>query len=187
MFNSVFRKGASRRCGRNVLLAVVFLLSIFCFCNKTSTGPENKCPLFPQKTLQLDVADPMIRIVSPNGGEVFHVSQQCTVKACSKYSLHDAGGGEMRIIIGGKAYTTPDYYPGPINVNSMEGDSAEFAQHGDSVVIANIFKIPDTLYQLDTTATVKISSVSDKCLIELRTYNPPYYPDTTDCYFSIIK
>jgi hypothetical protein len=72
-----------------------------------------------------------------------------------------------------------------MNVNSMEGDSSEFAQHGDSVVIANIFAIPDTLYQLSGTA--KISSISDECMIVIGSYNPPYYPDTSDCYFSIKK
>ena len=141
------------------------------------------CPHSPQKTIPLDVADPMIRVVSPNGGEMFHVGQQCTVKVCSRYA--PAGGAEMSIIIGGKAYTTPDYYPGPINVNSMQGDSLEFAQHGDSVVIANIFAIPDTLYQLSSTD--KISSISYECLIVINAYNPPYYPDTSDCYFSIVK
>jgi hypothetical protein len=140
------------------------------------------CPHSPQPP-PVDAFDPAIRIISPNGGEVFQVGQQCTVKVCSRY--RPAGGAEMRIVIGGKAYTTPQYYPGPMKVNSMEGDSSEFAHHGDSVVIANIFAIPDTLYQLSGTA--KISSISDECVIVIGSYNPPYYPDTSDCYFSIKK
>jgi hypothetical protein len=186
MFNNVFKKGANQCYCRNVFFTVVFLLSIFCFCNKTSTGPAaNNCPLFPQNTIPLDLADPMIRVVSPNGGEVFHVGQQCTVKVCSRYA--PAGGAELRFVIGGKAYTTWQYSPGPMNVNAMQGDSAEIANHGDSVVIANIFAIPDTLYQLDTTAEIKISSISNECVIVINRYNPPYYPDTSDCYFSIVK
>jgi hypothetical protein len=184
MFNNVFKKGASRCYGRNVFFAVVFLLSILCFCNKTSTGPAAiNCPLFPQKTIPLDVMDPMIRVVSPNGGEVFHVGQQCTVKVCSRYAPE--GGAEMRFVIGGIAYTTEQYYPGPMNVNAMQGDSVEFAQHGDSTVIANIFAIPETLYQLSSTD--KISSISNECVIVINAYLPTYYPDTSDCYFSIKK
>jgi hypothetical protein len=169
---------------RGITAVCMILIAMVCSCNDSATNPqEPKCPLFPQNTIPLDLADPMIRIVSPNGGEVFHVGQQCTVKVCSRYA--PAGGAEMRIVIGGKAYTTPQYYPGPMNVNSMQGDSSEFAQHGDSVVIASIFAIPDTLYQLSN--TTKISSISNECVIEIRSYSPPYYPDTSDCYFSIVK
>jgi len=176
---------ARRRLGQRLAMAGVILMAVLFSCQNKATNPpaEPKCPLFPQRTTPLDLSDPMIRIVSPNGGEVFHIGQQCTVKVCSRYAPQ--GGAEMRFIIGEKAYTTADYYPGPMNVNSMTGDSTEFAQHGDSIVIANIISIPDTLYQLDD--TVKISSVSDKCLIEIRAYNPPYYPDTSDCYFSIAR
>jgi hypothetical protein len=74
-----------------------------------------------------------------------------------------------------------------MNVNSMQGDSAEIALHGDSAVIANIFATPDTLYQLDTSAEIKISSISDECVIVIGAYNSPNDPDTSDCYFSIVK
>jgi hypothetical protein len=170
---------------RGITAACVILIAMAFSCKDGATNPPPgpKCPLFPQKTIPLDVADPMIRIVSPNGGEVFHVGQQCTVKVCSKYP--PAGGAEMRILVGGKEYTTADYYPGPMNVSTMLGDSLEFALHGDSIVVANVITIPDTLYELSSSD--KISSISSECLIEIRAYNPPYYPDTSDCYFSIVK
>jgi hypothetical protein len=174
----------SFQAGRLLVAAAAILMVIAYSCNNSTKPPESKCPLFPQKIVPLDTTDPMIRIVSPNGGEVFHVGQQCTVKVCSKDAPD--GGADIRFVIGGKTYTTPDYYPAPINVNTMRGDSAELALHGDSVVIANIFSIPDTLYPIDVGDT-PISSVSNNCLIMLRAYNPPYYPDTTDCYFSIVK
>jgi hypothetical protein len=178
--------GSISRFGRRgITAACMILIAMACSCKDSASNPPPgpKCPLFPQNTIPLDLADPMIRVVSPNGGEVFHVGQQCTVKVCSRYA--PAGGAEIRIVIGKKAYTTPDYYPGPINVNSMHGDSSEFAQHGDSVVIANIFAIPDTLCQLSSTA--KISSISNECVIVISAYLPRYYPDTSDCYFSIVK
>jgi hypothetical protein len=170
-----------RRYGRLAFIISVLLTAVL--CSPSKPGP-NHCPHSPQPP-PIDAFDPWFRIISPNGGEVFHVGQQCTVKVCSRYA--PAGGAELRFVIGGKAYTTWQYSPGPMNVNAMQGDSAEIANHGDSVVIANIFAIPDTLYQLDTTAEIKISSISNECVIVINRYNPPYYPDTSDCYFSIVK
>jgi hypothetical protein len=170
-----------RRHGRLALSAVVLLAGVLCSPSKPN---PNRCPHSPQPA-PIDAFDPWFRIISPNGGEVFHVGQQCTVKVCSRY--RPSGGADMRFVIGGKAYTTWQYYPGPMNVNSMQGDSAEIALHGDSVVIANIFATPDTLYQLDTNAEIKISSISDECVLVIGSYNPQYYPDTSDCYFSIVK
>jgi hypothetical protein len=172
------------KAGRHIVMATVILLAMVCFCKNSGNNPQpNKCPLFPQRTVPVDAADPMIRIVSPNGGEVYHIGQQCTVKVCSRYT--PMGGAELRICIGDKFYSTKDYAPAPMYVNPMNGDSAEFADHKDSVVIANVFTIPDTFYEVS--GTDKISSVTDKCLIQISAYGAPYYPDSSDCYFSIVK
>jgi hypothetical protein len=185
-YSAFVRSVFGGRVGGCLLSAVgIILLSMVYSCNAPTSSNDNgqpKCPLFPQHS-PVSAADPAIRIMSPNGGELFHIGEQCTVKVRSRYA--PPGGAEMCISIDGRAYTIPQSYPATMSVATMEGDSVEFAKHGDSTVIANIFTIPDSLYLLrDTT---KISSISEKCLIIVRAYSSPYYPDTTDCYFSIAK
>jgi|GEM_PF-4257308 len=120
----------------------------------TTTG----CPYPP------DPSDTVYRIISPNGGETFHVGQQCTVLVASNLS----GSAMFTIIIGRYELMPPS---GPL---------AKYLQ-GNSAVDTLIFTIPDSMQQGQT----MVSSVTDSCLIEISNYNSPGILDYSDCYFRI--
>jgi len=118
----------------------------------------NGCPHPP------DSADTVYRIISPNGGETFHVGQQCTVLVASNLS----GSALFNIIIGRYELMPPS---GPL---------AKYLK-GNSAVDTLIFTIPDSMQQ----GVTMVSSVTDSCLIEISNYNSPGILDYSDCYFRI--
>jgi hypothetical protein len=178
---AVFANNGGKRY-RRVLYTFVAVAALFAFCKSPTSPPVSNCPLYPPHA-PIAMDDPAIRIMAPNGGEVFRVGQQCTVKVRSRLSPN--GGAKMSLVIGGNGYTMPDYCPMEMSVASMDGDSVEYADHGDSTVIAAIFTVPDSLCA--TGGFTKISSISNECLLAIHAYGWPYYSDTTDCYFSIVK
>jgi hypothetical protein len=169
-----------------LFIAAAGILTVAAFsCKNSGTNPQPpKCPAFPQHLVPLDIGDPWLRIVSPNGGETYRVGQKCTVKVCSRNPVPN---GELCFSLNGTAYTTADRAPGAMYVPPMDGDAAEFADHHDSVVIANIFTVPDSIFEMSGAGTTGVSCISDKLVMVFRSYANPYYPDTTDCYFSIVK
>jgi hypothetical protein len=173
MSNIVFASGASWRFGRLAFLMCVLFVAVL--CSPSKPGP-NRCPHSPQPA-PIDEFDPWIRIISPNGGEVFHVGDQCTLKVRSRYQVKSS---EVFMNIGGKPLTPPPFVPLGA---SLPGDSAAGAA-GDSTVIAVIFTIPDSFAQQ---FGGNVYTVSDECLITINIYDPPYYGDTSNCYFSIKK
>jgi hypothetical protein len=162
---------AGRRYGRLALLAGVLLAGILCAPSKP--GPSS-CPHYPQPP-PIDDFDPAIQIISPNGGEVFHVGDQCTVKVRSRYPVPSA---VVYIDIGGRSLTPPSSYP--ILGAALPGDSAS----GNSAVTAAVFTVSeyDSLF-----GGGSANGISDSCLMTFTVYQPPYYSDTSDCYFSIKK
>ena len=235
---------ASRRYCRLALLSSVFLISIFCCCNKTPTNPVsaptittqpasqtitvgqsvaftvvtsgNPAPTYQWRkngtaitgatnasyiipsvaltdaaTYDVVVAnsqgsvastgatlmvttgcphppnalDTVYRIISPNGGETFHVGDQCTVRVMSKLS----GSALLNIVIGRYTLFPPS---GPLS-QYMQGNSA---------VDTIIFTIPDSLTQL---GGGNVSSVTDSCLLEINKYTDEGILDYSDCYFRI--
>jgi hypothetical protein len=173
MSSNVSSFTAIRRFGRLAFLMSVLLTAVL--CSPTKSGP-NRCPHSPQPA-PIDEFDPWIRIVSPNGGEVFHIGDLCTLKVRSRYQVKSS---EVFINIGGKPLTPPPFVPLGA---SAPGDSAAGAA-GDSTVIAVIFTIPDSFAQQ---FGGNVYAVSNECLMTMNTYDPPYYGDTSNCYFSIVK
>jgi hypothetical protein len=162
---------AGRRYGRLALLVSVLLIGVL--CTPLKPGP-NRCPHYPQPP-PVDEFDPAIRIISPNGGEVFHVGDQCTVKVRSRYPVQSA---VVYVDIGGRSLIPASSFP--ILGASLPGDSAA----GNLAVNAAIFTISEYDSLLGGGGAY---GVSDSCLITFTEYRPPYYSDTSDCYFSIIK
>ncbi len=111
-----------------------------------------------------DPSDTVYRIISPNGGETFHVGDQCTVLVASKLS----GSALFTILIGRYELMPPS---GPLT-KYMQGNSA---------VDTLIFTITDSMQQ----GMTMVSSVTDSCLIEISNYNSPGIMDYSDCYFRI--
>lgn len=162
--------------GRRLLMAVVFLISIFCCCHKTPTAPGSTgCPHFPPLP-PLDAFDPVFQIISPNGGEVFHVGDQCTVKVRSRRPVETL----IFVDIEGKSSWPPPFF---VIAPTLPGDSAAGVA-GDSTVNAVIFTVPDSF---TTFGGGQVYSVSDSCLITITDYKTETYTDTSDCYFSIKK
>jgi hypothetical protein len=173
MSNNVFARGASRRYGRLALLIGVLLVGVL--CTPTKPGP-NRCPHYPPPP-PLDASDPVFQIISPNGGEVFHVGDQCTVKVRSRLPCPSA---LIFVDIGGKSLWPPSF---SVMTASLPGDSAA-GSAGDSTINAVIFTVPDSLTQL---GGGMVYSVSDSCLITITDYKTETYSDFSDCYFSIKK
>jgi hypothetical protein len=165
-----------RRYGRLAFIISVLLTAVL--CSPSKPGP-NHCPHSPQPP-PIDAFDPWIRIISPNGGEVFHVGDQCTLKVRSRYPVSST---LVLVNIGGKSLSpTPAAYV-PLGGAPLPGDSAAGAA-GDSTINAVIFTVPDSFSQQ---LGGNVYGVSDECLITINAYAPPYYGDTSNCYFSIVK
>ena len=141
-----------------VLLEVVLLTSIFCG-QPTAPVVHSACPHVP------DPLDTAYRIVSPNGGETFHVGQQCTVIVESRLS----GSALLNVIIG-------RYILSP-----QSGPLGKYLQ-GNSLLDTLIFSITDSLVPL---GGGNVSSVSDSCLIKISNYQDVQIIDYSDCYFRI--
>jgi len=156
------------RYARLVLLAAgVFLMGIFYCSHTTPTAPEaSGCPHWPP-TQPVDTFDPEFRIISPNGGEMFHVGEQCTVKVTSRLSVSAA---VLHVVIGRYILTPPPF------------DIMAASLQGSSVVDTIIFAIPDSLQEM---GGGMVSSVSDSCLMQIFDYSHPQYLDYSDCYFRI--
>ena len=159
------------RYGRCAILTGIFLISILS-CNHKPTTPQDTwvpaCLHLPDTSLPIDsVNDPQYRIISPNGGETFHAGQQCKVIATS----HLAGAAKIYVIIGKYKLTPPGL------------DVLGKYMSGNGAIDTAVFTIPDTFFiQNDT---VKISSKTDSCSIEIENYSHAQYNDYADCYFRI--
>jgi len=109
-----------------------------------------------------DSSNPGYKVISPNGGELFHVNEPCTVKVSSVRS----GNAILYLLLNN----------GQFNVLLS---ASSFNPQSDSTFI---FVIPDTFNIYGT----KVSSVSDKCLIKIEDYNNrTRYFDESDGYFQI--
>jgi hypothetical protein len=137
-------------------------------CGPTKPSESKSCPHYPPPP-PLDAFDPEFRIISPNGGEVFHVGDQCTVKV---RSLRPVPSALIFVDIGGKSL-----WPPPFSVMTAE-------LPGDSTINAVIFTVPDSF---TTYGGSQVYSVSDSCLITITDYKTETYTDFSDCYFSIKK
>jgi hypothetical protein len=169
----VNRIAASGRRFRGVCTAGVFLLCIFCWCQKDSSTNPGPTPLIcpcPQPA-PIDDFDPAMRFISPNGGEVFHVGDRCTVRVTCRLKVLSS---VIYINIGGSRIRQLSPPTGPMGVSLPE----------DSAVATVIFTVPDSFTQ---TGGVKVCSVSDSCLMSIMDYKTESYSDTSDCYFRIVK
>jgi hypothetical protein len=125
------------------------------------------CP-YSQNSPTEDPFDPQYRIISPNGGETFHIGQPCTLNVWSRLT----GSAKILILIG-RYSLTPQEYLGAWGM-VFEKDSA---------INKIIFNIPDSLY--DMASDQNVYSVTDSCLIKIENYSNPQYNDYSDCYFRI--
>jgi hypothetical protein len=110
-----------------------------------------------------DSANPVYKVISPNGGELFHINGQCTVKVSSVRP----GNAILFLLLDGGHY------------NVLLTTSHSFDPQHDSTLI---FTIPDRfdIYGFE------VSSASDKCKIRIEDYfNRAQYYDESDGYFQI--
>jgi len=115
------------------------------------------CPAFPLTPDTANPFDPQFRVIFPNGGEVFHIGEVCTVRI----DAHFADNGQLSLAIQGlDAFELPGVTESPM------------IDSGFSVV----FVIP---------ADIRGNSlISDSCAIIVRQYNG-IAADQSDCYFQI--
>ncbi len=125
------------------------------------------CPHLPDTNATVDPGNPGYRIVSPNGGEIFSVGEQCTVKVTSETD----GNAVVELVFGLNVFTLPDF---PMAVNPR----------ADSVFT---FEMPDTFYEeISATETLATSPVGDSVLVRIHDYaGSDAYVDYSDCYFSV--
>ena len=110
-----------------------------------------------------DSANPVYKVISPNGGELFHINEQCTVKISSART----GNAILFLLLKGGLY------------NVLLTTSHSINPQRDSTLI---FTIPD---QFDIYG-LTVSSASDKCKIRIEDYfNRSQYYDESDGYFQI--
>jgi hypothetical protein len=165
--NEISSGNAGRRFGRWALCALVLLMGVFYCDHKTPTGPvTSECPHWPPSA-PVDSFDPGIRIISPNGGEMFHIGEQCTVRVTSRLPVSAA---VLHVVIGRYILTPP---PFDIMATSLQGIPAV-----DTVV----FAVPDSFSE---TGGGMVNSISDSCLLQIFDYSHPQYLDYSDCYFKI--
>ena len=117
----------------------------------------------------MNVADPQYHVVRPNGGEQFSVGQACTVTVTSQRRA--TAGVRLKIDNGKYSFLLP-------------GMTTSINPHADSVVV---FTIPDSFaIEQGVGQTVKVSSVSDSCMICVLDYNlTTGFHDCSDNFFSI--
>lgn len=121
----------------------------------------------------VDSLDPRYRIIRPNGGEVFHVGEQCTVVVSSEKP------GEGQIFL---------HLEGGEHVFALPGLNASIDPTRDSMVT---FVIPEsfTAYRYNPasgqTEPFPVSPVSSACFVEIRDYNDNTYGDFSDGPFAI--
>jgi hypothetical protein len=114
----------------------------------------------PISTLIGDLENPMYRVISPNGGETYHIGDTCLIKFTARKH------GQIKLMIsvdGGKMISL---LPGVIAaIDPFQ--TPEFR-----------FVIPESIDDA--------SAVSDKCLIVIRDYTQSKYEDQSDGFFSIV-
>jgi hypothetical protein len=113
----------------------------------------------------LNALDPLYRVVRPNGGEIFHVGQPCTVTVSSvregRAMLElDIDAGKEQILL-----------PGFLHSINPQTDSIF------------IFQIPDSLDDFGQ----MISTISSQCRILIMDYSDHSFRDESDNYFEIRK
>ncbi len=129
-------------------------------CEEDTT--EKPLPYDPAK----DLFNPNYSIVYPNGGETFIVGQQCTVKVTANKN--------------GNAMLNISYNNG-LNWDLLPGLNRSINPVIDSLII---FTIPDSVV---VSRGKRISTVSDKCWLQLIDYGNPKFMDLSDSSFSIKK
>jgi hypothetical protein len=125
------------------------------------------CP-YPSAGPSLNPQDPDYRIISPSGGEMFHVGQPCTLMIWSRLS-----GSALLYLDIGPSRLTPQEYFGAWGTMFYK----------DSLIDTVVFTIPDSLYNM--LSGENILSVNDSCLFQIANYANPQYMDHSDCYFRI--
>ena len=117
----------------------------------------------------INVGDPQYHVVRPNGGEQFSVGQACTVTVTSQRRA--TAGVRLKIDNGKYSFLLP-------------GMTTSINPQADSVVV---FTIPDSFaIEQGVGQTVKVSSVSDSCMICVLDYNlTTGFHDCSDNFFSI--
>lgn len=111
-----------------------------------------------------DWFNPNYKIKKPNGGEVFHVGDVCTLKVSSRLPGH------------ANLYMSFD---NGISMITIPGLSNSINPYSDTLFT---FAIPDTIKR----GSKKISTVSDQCIFYLIDYGNSTYADYSDSTFSII-
>lgn len=111
-----------------------------------------------------DSSNPVYKVISPNGGELFHSNDLCTVKVSSVRP----GNAMLYLLLDNGHF------------NVLLSTSRSFDPQNDSTFT---FVIPDTFDVYGQ----KVSSVSDKCKIKIKDYNNgAHYFDESDGYFQIV-
>jgi hypothetical protein len=128
------------------------------YVDPTCQGPDTG------EDTTVDSEDPGYAVISPNGGELFHIGDRCTVKVTSAYS----GDAVLHLCLEDGLYYVP------LSI------SRSFNPQIDSIFV---IEIPDTFDIYGT----KVSAVSDECVIKLSDYiDRILYYDESDDFFRIV-
>lgn len=111
----------------------------------------------------LDLLNPLYRIIEPNGGEVFSIGQICTIRVTS--------------VREGKAMLKMSISSGKIQA-LLPGFVSSINPQTDSLFI---FQIPDSI----NTGGQSYSTISSQCKILIVDYTNPSYKDESDQFFEI--
>ena len=167
--------------GSTVLVTLMVLTCLICCCRLPAQPDKpsgNECP-YPDTAGPVDEADPIYRILSPNGYETFMVGQQCTIRVTS---TRPATSAALFLVMGTRRLA---FSPPPFN---EEGVSLP----GEGATRTVVLTIPDSLESQSwdpstmQTVTTRISSISDSCIIRIKDYSNARYNDHSDCFFRII-
>jgi hypothetical protein len=152
------------------LLCIAIMQMAGCITDAPDQAPARVCP-HAEQTGPVDEFDPRYRILSPNGGEIFHIAQPCSVKVTSQ----QYGNATLEIVIGRRNFPVPDL-------------NRSITLPEDSLIV---FTVPESLsipaYDPVAQQTVwkSYSAVSDSCLLKITDYQNGDYVDYSDCYFTI--
>ncbi|MBD3343688.1 MAG: hypothetical protein GF401_01345 [Chitinivibrionales bacterium] len=135
------------------------------------------CPVYPPREA-VDEYDPRYRVISPEGREIFYTGDKCSVLVTSE----PQGNAYVEISVD----TGRSFYPLPGRIASFNPSKESL----HTFIIPEEFEKvgPDT-WNSETQSfdTIKVSLVSDFCLIRLIDYSKKQYYDLSNCYFSIRK
>jgi hypothetical protein len=122
-----------------------------CQCNDTLDSLGN------------DISNPLYKVISPNGGELFHSNEPCTVKVSSVRP----GNAVLSLLLDGGLYDV------------LLSTEHSIDPQRDSTFV---FVIPDSFDLYGE----KVLSVSDRCKIRIEDYsNSTQYWDESDSFFQI--